>query len=75
MMLKGGKTLKNAHCPESEETIALKSPPGPGQRLTCHSCHADLEVCCTDPLVFDHLYIGIAEDWNEQTLLTWGGPE
>jgi len=68
-------TESGAACPECEEIIGLKSPPAPGQKLSCPSCHADLEVCCTDPLVLDPLYVETAEDWNGQTLLTSGGPE
>lgn len=54
-----------AFCPDCEEPIRLNVQPRVGQRITCRSCGAELEVIETSPLELDWAYDGPVEDWNE----------
>jgi lysine biosynthesis protein LysW len=54
-----------AFCPDCEEPIRLSVQPKVGQRITCRSCGAELEVIETSPLELDWAYDGPVEDWNE----------
>ena len=54
-----------AFCPDCEEPIRLNVQPRVGQRITCRSCGAELEVIETSPLELDWAYDGPVEDWTE----------
>jgi lysine biosynthesis protein LysW len=54
-----------AFCPDCEEPIHLSIQPKVGQRITCRSCGAELEVIETSPLELDWAYDGPVEDWDE----------
>jgi lysine biosynthesis protein LysW len=55
-----------AFCPDCEEPIRLSLQPKVGQRITCRSCGAELEVIETSPLELDWAYDGPVEDWDEE---------
>ncbi len=54
-----------AFCPECDEGIALGTKPFEGQRVTCRSCGADLEVIGLKPLELDWVYQEPEEVFNE----------
>lgn len=53
-----------AFCPDCEEPIRLGVQPQIGQRITCRSCGAELEVIESSPLELDWAYDGPVEDWD-----------
>lgn len=55
-----------AFCPDCEEPIRLSVQPKVGQRITCRSCGAELEVIETSPLELDWAYDGPVEDWDDE---------
>jgi len=55
-----------AFCPDCEEPIRLSVQPRAGQRITCRSCSAELEVIETSPLELDWAYDGPVDDWDEE---------
>jgi lysine biosynthesis protein LysW len=60
-----------AFCPDCEEPIRISVQPKVGQRLTCRSCGAELEVIETSPLELDWAYDGPVEDWDEEEDEEW----
>ena len=54
-----------AFCPDCEDPIQLGDRPKVGQRVTCHSCGAELEIIETAPLELDWAFDGPIEDWEE----------
>ena len=59
------KTMAIAFCPDCEEPIRLSVQPKVGQRITCRSCGAELEVIETSPLELDWAYDGPVDDWAD----------
>jgi len=55
-----------AFCPDCEEPIRLSVQPRAGQRITCRSCGAELEVIETSPLELDWAYDGPVDDWDDE---------
>lgn len=53
-----------AFCPDCEDTIQLGDRPRVGQRVTCRSCGAELEVIETTPLELDWAFDGPIDDWE-----------
>ncbi|MCL7454942.1 MAG: hypothetical protein M8467_18045 [Anaerolineae bacterium] len=54
-----------AFCPDCEEPIQLGERPKVGQRVTCRSCGAELEVIEVSPLELDWAFEGPIDDWQE----------
>jgi lysine biosynthesis protein LysW len=53
-------TMSSTYCPECDERIVFNpGKPKFGQRLSCPSCSAELEVISIDPLELDWAY-----DWE-----------
>ncbi|MEJ2211717.1 MAG: hypothetical protein P8129_22145 [Anaerolineae bacterium] len=55
-----------AFCPDCEEPIRMNVQPKVGQRITCRSCGAELEVIEASPLELDWAYDGPVEDWDDE---------
>ena len=55
-----------AFCPECEDPIQIGDRPKVGQRVTCHSCGAELEVIEASPLELDWAFDGPIDDWEEE---------
>jgi lysine biosynthesis protein LysW len=54
-----------AFCPDCEEAVRLGAPKL-GQRVTCESCQAELEVVEVSPLELDWAYDEPVDDWEEE---------
>ena len=54
-----------AFCPDCEEPIQLGALLRVGQRVTCESCTAELEVIEVAPLELDWAFDGPADDWDD----------
>ena len=55
-----------AFCPDCEDPIQIGDRPKVGQRVTCHSCGAELEVIEASPLELDWAFDGPIDDWEEE---------
>lgn len=53
-----------AFCPECSEGVKLGNEPQEGQRVTCATCGADLEVISLTPLELDWAYDEPDEEWD-----------
>jgi len=54
-----------AFCPDCEEPVRVATPKL-GQRVTCQSCGAELEVVEVSPLELDWAYDEPSDDWEEE---------
>ncbi|HSJ54695.1 MAG TPA: hypothetical protein VLC52_13225 [Anaerolineae bacterium] len=54
-----------AFCPDCEEPVRVATPKL-GQRLSCQSCGAELEIVEVSPLQLDWAYDETADDWEEE---------
>ncbi len=54
-----------AFCPDCEEPVRVATPKL-GQRVTCQSCGAELEIVEVSPLELDWAYDETSDDWEEE---------
>ena len=54
-----------AFCPDCEEPVRVATPKL-GQRVTCESCGAELEIVDVSPLELDWAYDEPSDDWEEE---------
>lgn len=54
-----------AFCPDCEEPVRVATPKL-GQRVTCESCGAELEIVEVSPLELDWAYDEPSDDWEEE---------
>jgi hypothetical protein len=55
-----------AFCPDCEEGISFRVKPKLGQRITCPSCDADLEIINVSPLELDWAYDEPDMEWEDE---------
>jgi hypothetical protein len=55
-----------AFSPDCENPTELGDRPKVGQRVTCRSCGAELEVIETSPIELDWAFDGPIDDWEEE---------
>ncbi len=60
MTVKDSRTA--ARCPDCDETIRPRTTPRIGQKITCSTCDAELEVVGINPL---ELEWAIDDDWDD----------
>jgi uncharacterized paraquat-inducible protein A len=60
-----------ASCPDCEWEVYLGAQPKEGQRVTCPSCKAALEVVDLDPPELDWAFDGFEPDWDPDDEEEW----